>query len=179
MPCTSLCAGALLIAFVPAAASRDAASVSPDAAMGFEVDGAWLAEADLLAGDIGPTELRCGSAEAVRRLSAGLTLSTRYVKAGRFFLSYYAQGPMVQLFRDELDALVFIRPDRDEHFRSQLEPGDMPVGAHRSPRKDYATLRRSLAELVTLVADPGGDRWRLAVTSHFRPPAPSARRPAP
>ena len=91
--------------------------------------------------------------------------------SGRLFLAYFAQTGSMCLFRDELEAFLYQRPDLAAGMLgSEAEP-KLPAGTYREtgkPRK-YAFYGVPGGEPGVIVSSDGGETWHLGVTRDFLP----------
>jgi hypothetical protein len=95
------------------------------------------------------------------------------VKTGRLFLSYFAQGRLVQFYKDDLLSFENIWPDSamvlliNPEFNSR-KTGYIPAGTYKTAVKQQGTFAPPLSEPCLLVSEDKGDSWRLAVTNDFK-----------
>ena len=88
---------------------------------------------------------------------------------GRLFLSYFAQTGSMCLFRDELEAFLYQRPDLAAGMLGAGEQPKLPLGTYRVQPRKYEFYTVPGGEPGLLVSADGGDTWELGVTGHMRP----------
>lgn len=88
---------------------------------------------------------------------------------GRLFLFYAAQAGQMCLFRDELEAFIYQRPDLAASMLGQDEEPKLPLGTYRTEGRKYAFYSVPSGEPGILVSADGGDTWNLGTTADFLP----------
>lgn len=90
-------------------------------------------------------------------------------KTGRLFLSYFAQTGHMCLFRDELEAYLYQRPDQAAAMLGMTEQAKLPLGTYRSKERKYEFYGVPGGEPGILNSSDGGTTWHLATTADFLP----------
>jgi hypothetical protein len=88
-------------------------------------------------------------------------------RTGRLFLAYFAQTGQMCLFRDELEAFVYQRPDLAAGMLGAGEEPKFPVGTYCGTPRKYAFYGVPGGEPGLLVSPDGGDTWHLGTTRDF------------
>jgi hypothetical protein len=90
-------------------------------------------------------------------------------RTGRLFLSYFAQTGYMCLFRDDVEAFLYQRPDLAAGMLGTDKEPKLPLGTYRSKPRKYAFYGVPGGEPGVIVSDDGGDTWRLGTTPDFLP----------
>lgn len=90
-------------------------------------------------------------------------------RTGRLFLAYFAQTGHMCLFRDELEAYLYQRPDLAATMLGSGEQAKLPLGTYRSKERKYEFYGVPGGEPGILTSADGGTTWHLATTPDFLP----------